>query len=165
MKTLPDMVARTRGEVMKFYEQLVRKESVVELFANLQAARLGTPHIEAFLRKFLTKKGRNLDTELSKGLRIGRDKLLKLTMELEARSAKKEEVKARSRFWKARRNLEELVQDKKKYKKLISKIKKEGLDLLRELRTKNDTKVQHYKTMYKVQHCRDTPEQAARPKP
>ena len=112
MKNLPSEVAEATSEVRKTFEQLQRCVCTTELFKNLQAAKLGTPHLESFLRKFFTKKGKDLETELGSSLNLGRDKILKLCMEFQAREVQKEEKRARRKFWKDRAKLEEAVGDK-----------------------------------------------------
>ena len=102
MKILPTEVAVTISEVKQVYEQLLRGVCTRELFQNLQAAKLGTPHLESFLRKFFKKKGKNLDVELGRSMDLGKDKVLKMCMELQAREVQREEKRCRSRYWKIR---------------------------------------------------------------
>ena len=159
MKNLPEMVARTKSEVTKLYEQLQRSVCTRELFSDLQAAKLGTPHLESFLRKFFSKKGMSLENELGRAAQLGRDKVIKLCMELQAREVQKEERRAKSRYWKGRLKLELVLGDKIKCKKMVRNIRKNCQEFVNSLREKNSKKVEHYKQKYKREGLKLTEDQ------
>ena len=79
---------------------------------------------------------------------MGREKVLMLCLEFQAREAKRVERRNRGKYWKVRSRLMGIIEEGT-YKKLIKGIRREGNKLMRELKDKNTNKVKHYKTKYR----------------
>ena len=85
MKTLPEKAAVIKDSMERVYLKLVRCQERSKLFKVLQFRKLGTTELEHFMRNFFRKQGRDFGVELGGAKQIGRDKIVKLMVELQNR--------------------------------------------------------------------------------
>ena len=147
----PEEAARTKGQVRRQYNKLVRSEARTEVLKCLQVRRLGTPEIEEFLRRIYSKqgKGRGFDDKVNYGKDLGRDRIVKLILESKIRDAEKEERERRREYWKMRKKMAKEIGNNRQTIRAVEEIRLEGKNIKIKIRKKNKDKVEHLEEKYR----------------